>query len=80
VLFYPWIRDGKNLIRDEHPRSFFRELRNSFWVKKIFEFFIGNPGFFDPGSGIWDGKFQNGIRDKHPGSAILPQCFHNQEY
>jgi hypothetical protein len=32
VLFYPWIRDGKksgSRIRDEHPSSVFRELRNS---------------------------------------------------
>jgi hypothetical protein len=27
------IRDGKIRIRDEHPRLFFRELRNSFRVK-----------------------------------------------
>jgi len=28
--------------------------------------------FWDPGSGIWDGKKSgSGIRDKHPGSATL---------
>ncbi len=30
-FFDPWIRDGEKIrIRDEHPRLFFRELRNSF--------------------------------------------------
>jgi hypothetical protein len=45
-----WIR-----IRDKHPRSFSRELRNSFWVK-ILKFFDADldPGFrifltLDPG-------------------------------
>jgi hypothetical protein len=38
VIFYPWIRDpgwkkSGSGIRDEHPRSFFRELRNSFRAK-----------------------------------------------
>jgi hypothetical protein len=42
---------------------------------KILKFFDEDPGiFFDPGSGIRDGKIL--IRDKHPGSATLrlPTC------
>jgi hypothetical protein len=49
VLFDPWIRDtvpgsrtGKksvSRIGDEHPSSFFRELRNSFLRLKIHKFF-----------------------------------------
>jgi hypothetical protein len=35
-------------IRDEHPGSYFRELRNNFWDKIL--------QFFDPGSGV--GKIQ----------------------
>ncbi len=33
------IRDGQKIkirIRDEHPGSYFRELSNNFWVKKLF--------------------------------------------
>jgi hypothetical protein len=60
-------------IQDEQPRSYFRELRNYFWVK-LLKFFDA-----DPGSGIWDGKnsdpewkkLGSGIRDKHPTSATL---------
>jgi hypothetical protein len=43
-------------IRDEHPGSYFRELRNKFWLKilKLFDA-VADPGsgnLFDPGSGI----------------------------
>jgi hypothetical protein len=45
------IRYGEKIrIRDEHPRSFFRELRNSFFGLKIFKFFDADP---DPGSRIF---------------------------
>jgi hypothetical protein len=44
-------------IRDEQPGSYFRELRDNFWVK-ILKFFDA-----DPGSGIRDGK------NSDPGSA-----------
>jgi hypothetical protein len=41
-------------IQGEHPRSFFRELRNSFWLKTL-KFFDADPGpgiflALDPGS------------------------------
>ncbi len=43
-------------IRDEHPRSFFRELRKSFWVTNTYILWCGSrSGIFltlDPGSGI----------------------------
>jgi hypothetical protein len=51
-LFDPWIRDpgwvkksrfGSG-IRDEHPESYFRELRNHFFGLKIFKFFDADPG------------------------------------
>jgi hypothetical protein len=49
-------------IRDEHFGSYFRELRNNFWVK-ILKFFdedadldTGSGNLFDPGSGTRDGK------------------------
>ncbi len=49
-------------IRDEQPGSYFRELRNNFWVKTL-KFFEADPdqgsrirNLFDPGSGIQDGK------------------------
>jgi hypothetical protein len=48
-------------LRDEQPGSYFRELRNNFWVK-IIKFFDA-----DPRSGM--DKIR--LRDKHPGSAIL---------
>jgi hypothetical protein len=35
----PWIRDGKKIkiwIREEHPGSYFRELKNSFFGLNIF--------------------------------------------
>jgi hypothetical protein len=50
---------GKNKIRilDEHYGSYFRELRNNFWVKipgiKLFD---ADPDPGDTGSGILDGK------------------------
>jgi hypothetical protein len=50
-------------IRDEHPGSYFRELRDKFLGFKILEFFDAyvdpNPGsgnLFDPGFVIRDGK------------------------
>jgi hypothetical protein len=54
---------GKKIrIRDEHPRSFFRELRNSLWVKILHSFmriwvrdlFDLDPGWKNsgPGSGL----------------------------
>jgi hypothetical protein len=33
-----------NRIRDEQPGSYYRELRNNFWVK-ILKFFDADPGF-----------------------------------
>ncbi len=71
------IRDGYKIkirIRDEHPGSNFREIRNNFLRLEILKFFNSDP---DPGSGIlltedpgWK-KFRFGIRDKHPRSATL---------
>jgi hypothetical protein len=54
--------------RDEHPESYFRELGNSFFGQKYFEFFDADPdpgserNLFDPGSGME--KFGLGIREK----------------
>jgi hypothetical protein len=57
-------------FRDKQPGSYFRELRNIFWVK-ILKFFdaaeIRDGNNLDPG---WK-KFESGIRNKHPGSATL---------
>jgi hypothetical protein len=60
-------------IRDEQPRSYFRELRNNFFVK-ILKFFDADPGsgmekirILDPRSGLKKIR----IRDKHPESATL---------
>jgi hypothetical protein len=71
-LYDPWIQDlgGARIgrksssesviqIRDEHPGSYFRELRQNFWVK-ILKFFDADPESFWP----W-------IRDVYPGSATL---------
>ncbi len=73
-LFDPWIRDPgwgkiKIRIRDEHFRSYFRELRNNFFVK-ILKFIDADagPGIFltpDPG------RTKIRIQNKHPGSATL---------
>jgi hypothetical protein len=53
-------------IRDEHPGSHFRELRNNFWVKNTPKFFDADPGsgifltwIRDPG---WE-KFGSGTPD-----------------
>ncbi len=47
------IRHGKNPIRDEHPRSFFREsLETVFLVKKYLLMRIRIRDLFDPGSGL----------------------------
>jgi hypothetical protein len=53
-------------IRDEHPGSYFRQLRNNFWVKNSV---IRDPESSDPGSGME--KFGSGIWDNHPRSATL---------
>jgi hypothetical protein len=50
-------------IRDEDPGSYFRELRNKFWVKML-KLLDADQ---DPGSGVE--KFEPGIRDKHHGSS-----------
>jgi hypothetical protein len=58
-------------IRNDHPGSYLRELRNNFFkIKKLHFFLCGS------GACIWDGKnrIRDGkirIRDKHPGSATL---------
>jgi hypothetical protein len=65
VLF--WIRDGKKIrIWDENSRLFFRELRNIISAKKYLNSFmrIGDPEFFDPGSGME--KFGSGINIPDP--------------
>jgi hypothetical protein len=59
-LFDPWICDPewvkiKIRIRDEHPGTYFRELRNNFLGLKILKFFdtdLGSGIFLtlDPGS------------------------------
>jgi hypothetical protein len=56
-------------IRDEHLGSYFRELRNYFWVKilKIFDADPVTGNLFDPGSGIRDGK------NSDPESATLTE-------
>jgi hypothetical protein len=41
-------KNSRSMIRDEHPRPYFRELRNNFWGLKIIKFSIA-----DPGSGIF---------------------------
>jgi hypothetical protein len=38
-------------IQDEQPGSYFRELRNNFWVK-ILKFFDADPGQKKFGSGV----------------------------
>jgi hypothetical protein len=45
-LFDPWIRDGYKIrirIRDEHPGSYFQEIKTFFWVK-LLKFFDAVPG------------------------------------
>jgi hypothetical protein len=64
-------------IRDQHPGSYFLELRNNFWVK-ILQFFDADP-YPDPGIfSLWirDGK------NSHPGSGINipdPQHWYTRE-
>jgi hypothetical protein len=56
------IQDGKKVrIRVSYPRSFFRELRNCFWVKNTLNSFmrIRIPDLFDLGSGM--GNFGSDI-------------------
>jgi hypothetical protein len=63
-VFDPWDEMGKKSgsgsgirIRDEQPRSYFRELRNNFWVK-ILKFLNADP------SGIrYPESFPPGIRE-----------------
>ncbi len=58
-------------IRDEHPGSYFPELRNYFLVKntQILGCGSGSGIFFNPGSKME--VFGSGILDKHTGSATL---------
>jgi hypothetical protein len=49
----------KMRIQDEHPGSYFRELRNNFWVK-ILKYFDADA---DPGSGIFLPWIRYGIQD-----------------
>jgi hypothetical protein len=56
-------------IRNEHPRSYFRELRNNCFGLKYLNSLMRIRDLFDPGSGIK--KYGSGFRDKHPGSATL---------
>jgi hypothetical protein len=53
------------IIRDEHPGSYFRELRNNFLIEKYLNSFMWNwmRNLFDPGSGME--KFASGKRNKH---------------
>jgi hypothetical protein len=55
-------------IRNEQPRSYFRELETIFWVK-ILKFFDADPGWKNSNLGSCMEKIR--IRDKHPGSATL---------
>jgi hypothetical protein len=57
------------LIRDEHPGSYFRKLRNNFLVENTYNssMWMRIRNLLNPGSGILDGKIR--IRDKHAGSA-----------
>jgi hypothetical protein len=57
-----WEKSGSG-IRDEHPRSFFRELRNNFFGAKILKFFDADP---DPGSWIRN-LFNLGSGIRNPG-------------
>jgi hypothetical protein len=66
----PWIRDPgwvKNQIRirDEHPRSYFPQRLENFFVK------ILNSMMWDPESFL-SGMEKIRSRDKHPGSATKP--------
>jgi hypothetical protein len=76
-LFDPWIRDTgwRIRIRDEQPRSYFRELRYHFLGLKYLNSLmrIWDPGWKEFGSGIRDGK--NRVRDpgwkkSGPGSGM----------
>jgi hypothetical protein len=61
-------RSGSGIRIQEHFGSFFRELRNNFYVK-ILEFFDADA---DPGIFLtWTGIKKIRIRDTHPGSATL---------
>ncbi len=46
-----WVKESRSGIRDEHPGSYFQELRNNLWVKNtVLKFFDVDP---DLGSGIF---------------------------
>jgi hypothetical protein len=62
---------GKIRIRDEHPGSYFRELRNIFWVK-ILKFFASDP---DSGWKYLDPR--SGTSYRHPRSATLMKGVNN---
>ncbi len=70
-------------IRDEHPGTYFLELRNHlfcFFGVKMLKFFDEDPGWRQFGSEIGDPgwkKVGSGIRAKHPGSATLFSTFIN---
>jgi hypothetical protein len=70
IFLTPGSRMGKKSIsgiRDEHPGSYFRELRNNFLGLKYFGCGSGSRNLFEPGSGMEKIR----IRDKHPGTATL---------
>jgi hypothetical protein len=54
------------------PNHISESLETVFWVK-ILEFFYVDPGWKKFGSGMEN--FGSGIREKHPGSAALLDCF-----
>ncbi len=58
-------------IRDEHPGSYFQDLRNNFWVKKILKFFDADP---DPGSGIVL-TLDPGWKNSDPDPGFIEQDF-----
>ncbi len=63
-------RKSASGIRNEHPGSYFLELRNhflGFFGVEILKFFDADPGWRQFGSGME--KVLSGIRDKPPGSA-----------
>ncbi len=84
-LFDPWIRDGKKIkirIRDEHPGSYFQELKTIFWVKNTLILLCeSNPGSgifltLDPGSGME--KFESGIINPDPQHCLYLGLFSAQ--
>ncbi len=57
-----------------NPDHISDSLKTIFWFK-ILKFFDADPGWKKFGSGME--KFRSVIRDKHPGSATLPETFNN---